>query len=97
MHERGFGILLIAFSLPLSVPLPYIPGVTTILAIPLCFLSGQMILAFDSPWLPKWITRLSIKKKHFKLYRNEVFPFAQKNRTPSKAPFIIFLLIKALK
>lgn len=62
MHERGFGILLIAFSLPLAVPLPYIPGVTTILAIPLCFLSGQMILAFDSPWLPKWITRLSIKR-----------------------------------
>jgi len=37
MHERGFGILLIAFSLPLAVPLPYIPGVTTILAIPLFF------------------------------------------------------------
>jgi hypothetical protein len=63
MHERGFGILLIAFSLPLAVPLPYIPGVTTIFAIPLFFLSVQMILGFDSPWLPKWLTRLSVKRR----------------------------------
>ncbi|MFP3027037.1 MAG: exopolysaccharide biosynthesis protein, partial [Wolbachia sp.] len=35
LHERGFGILIIIFSLPLSVPIPVPPGYTTILSIPL--------------------------------------------------------------
>ncbi|MDV6249581.1 MULTISPECIES: exopolysaccharide biosynthesis protein, partial [unclassified Wolbachia] len=34
LHERGFGILIIIFSLPLSVPIPVPPGYTTILSIP---------------------------------------------------------------
>ncbi|WP_146038200.1 MULTISPECIES: exopolysaccharide biosynthesis protein, partial [unclassified Wolbachia] len=32
LHERGFGILIIIFSLPLSVPIPVPPGYTTILS-----------------------------------------------------------------
>lgn len=29
LHERGFGILIIIFSLPLSVPIPVPPGYTS--------------------------------------------------------------------
>jgi hypothetical protein len=62
LHERGFGVLLILFALPVSIPIPYIPGVTTFFAVPLLFLSCQMLLGFEFPWLPKWLAKKSIKR-----------------------------------
>lgn len=62
LHERGFGILLIIFALPVSIPIPYIPGVTTFFALPLLFLSVQMLFGKEFPWLPKWIAKRSIKR-----------------------------------
>lgn len=59
LHERGFGILILIFALPLGfVP----PGFTIIASIPTIIFSIQMILALDSPWLPKWIEKKSIKR-----------------------------------
>ena len=53
LHERGFGVLLILFSLPLCIPIPKPPPVDTILGIPLFYLCLQMILSRDRPSLPK--------------------------------------------
>lgn len=53
LHERGFGVLLILFSLPLCIPVPKPPPVDTILGIPLFYLCLQMILGQDAPRLPK--------------------------------------------
>lgn len=55
LHERGFGVLLILFSLPLCIPIPKPPPIDTILGIPLFYLSLQMILGKDRPSLPKKI------------------------------------------
>ncbi|EAL59467.1 exopolysaccharide synthesis protein ExoD-related protein [Wolbachia endosymbiont of Drosophila ananassae] len=52
LHERGFGILIIIFSLPLSVPIPVPPGYTTILSIPLILFSLQLLFGFDSLGCP---------------------------------------------
>ena len=62
LHERGFGILMMFFSLPLSIPIPYIPGLTTILSLPLIIFSFQLILGMEYPWLPKWLLKKSIKR-----------------------------------
>ena len=53
LHERGFGVLLILFSLPLCIPVPKPPPVDTILGIPLFYLCLQMIQGRDVPKLPK--------------------------------------------
>lgn len=53
LHERGFGVLLILFSLPLCIPIPKPPPVDTVLGIPLFYLCLQMILGHDTPRLPK--------------------------------------------
>ncbi len=63
LHERGFGLLNVIFSIPLAVPIPYPPGLTTIFGLPLLFFSVQMILGFDSPWLPKSVGDRTIKKE----------------------------------
>lgn len=53
LHERGFGVLLILFSLPLCIPIPKPPPVDTILGIPLFYLCLQMIMGRDVPTLPQ--------------------------------------------
>ncbi|MGB1540405.1 MAG: exopolysaccharide biosynthesis protein, partial [Rickettsiales bacterium] len=37
-------------------------GVSTIFSIPLVFLSIQMLIGRESPWLPKWLRRKTIKR-----------------------------------
>jgi len=78
MHERGFGILLMIFALPVSVPVPYIPGVTTVFALPLLFLAVQMLLGFEFPWLPKWLTKISIKRSTLRFIIMKSSPFLKK-------------------
>ncbi|NBX65462.1 MAG: exopolysaccharide biosynthesis protein [Proteobacteria bacterium] len=55
LHERGFGVLLVLFSLPLCIPIPKPPPVDTILGLPLFYLCSQMIQGKDAPRLPKKI------------------------------------------
>jgi len=56
MHERGFGVLLIFFALPLCIPIPKPPPIDTILGIPLFYLCAQMIMGRDVPLLPHKVT-----------------------------------------
>lgn len=64
LNERGFALLMILFSFPMAIPLPYPPGFTTILGLPLLFFSIQMILGMDKPSLPNWIAKKNIQTSH---------------------------------
>lgn len=78
LHERGFGILVIIFSLPLSVPIPVPPGYTTILSIPLILFSLQLLFGFDSPWLPHWLERKSFQRSTLALVVEKTSPMLKK-------------------
>lgn len=62
MHQRGFGLLLMIFVLPNCVPIPIPPGGSTVFSVPLLFLTVQMLWAKDSPWLPKWLARKTLRR-----------------------------------
>jgi len=55
MHERGFGILIFLFALPMAIPLPVPPGINLLFSVPLLFLTFQQIYGARKPWLPKSI------------------------------------------
>ncbi|WP_353274284.1 exopolysaccharide biosynthesis protein [Wolbachia endosymbiont (group B) of Hofmannophila pseudospretella] len=78
LHERGFGILIIIFSLPLSVPIPVPPGYTTILSIPLILFSLQLLFGFDSPWIPNWLERKSFQRSTLALVVEKTSPILKK-------------------
>src|SRR5690606_30111620 len=61
-QERGFGLLMVIFSLPLSIPLPVPPGFTMLPSIPLIIFSLQMLMGMRSPWLPKWLGEKKMKR-----------------------------------
>lgn len=75
LHERGFGLLMLFFALPLAlVP----PGLTAIPAIPLIIFSIQMIKGMDSPWLPKWAAEKTIKRKTIAHLVEKAAPYLRK-------------------
>jgi hypothetical protein len=78
LHEVGFYLLMILFSFPLAFPIPYPPGFTTMVGIPLLFFSVQMLFGYDSPWLPKWIGSRSVKTTTMIKMVNKAIPYFQK-------------------
>jgi hypothetical protein len=66
------------FALPLSIPLPVPPGLTAIPAIPLLIFSIQMLRGMDSPWLPRWVGRKTIKRKTVALMVEKTAPHLKK-------------------
>jgi hypothetical protein len=52
LHERGFGVLIFLFALPMALPVPVPPGVNLIFSIPLLLLTFQQIFGAKTPWLP---------------------------------------------
>ena len=63
MHERGFGLLMVIFVLPNSLPIPFPPGVTSLFAVPMAFLAAQMMMGREAAWLPSWIERRKMKRE----------------------------------
>jgi hypothetical protein len=70
LQDRGFAILMFLFSFPMAIPLPYPPGFTTVLGMPLIFLSVQMLLGKSCPWMPKWLGNKQIKAAHIRVTIN---------------------------
>ena len=50
LHERAFGLFLLILALPCSIPFLY--GIPQVVALPLMFVSAQIMAGRTSPWLP---------------------------------------------
>lgn len=66
LSERGFAVLMILFAFPMAIPLPYPPGFTTILGLPLLIFSIQMIRGMAKPKLPIKIAAKTITTDHLR-------------------------------
>lgn len=60
LHERGFGVLIFLFALPMAIPIPVPPGVNILFATPLLFLTFQQIYGAKKPWLPEKIRKRNV-------------------------------------
>ncbi|MCR9274572.1 MULTISPECIES: exopolysaccharide biosynthesis protein [Mameliella] len=50
LHERAFGLFLLILALPCCIPFLY--GIPQVVALPLMFVSVQILLGRQVPWLP---------------------------------------------
>jgi hypothetical protein len=78
LHERGFGVVLLAFALPLSIPLPKPPGISTLFGIPLLVLTTQQALGRRTFWMPQFIRRRSIEKEKLDRLLDNTVPVVKK-------------------
>lgn len=63
LHERGFGVALALFALPMAIPLPKPPGLSTIFGIPMLLFSVQLALGRHVMWFPRFLNRKTLKKE----------------------------------
>mgnify|MGYP006429294465 CR=1 FL=1 len=62
-HERGFGVVLFVFALPMALPVPVPPGVNILLALPLLLLTAQQMMGRHTIWLPEKLKAKTIKTR----------------------------------
>ena len=61
LHERAFGLFLLFLALPCCIPFLY--GVPQIVALPMMFVSVQILFGRRSPWLPEKLGARTITKE----------------------------------
>lgn len=62
MGDRAFGALLLCFAIPNLLP---IPGVSTVMAVPLLYVAIQLVCGKENCRLPKSVTRRTLRWKYF--------------------------------
>jgi hypothetical protein len=77
LGKRGFGLLLLIFTLPNTLPLP-IPVISAITSLPLIFLAAQMCLGRESVWFPRWLAQRAIAGERFKQFLESALPWLMK-------------------
>lgn len=73
-QENGLLLIMIFFSLPIAIPLPYPPGFTTFMGLPLMALSLQMLFGYRQVRLPKIINNYEVKNSLLIMLSNKVLP-----------------------
>ena len=86
-HENGILLAMIFFALPVAVPLPYPPGFTTIMGIPLMVLSFQMIIGSDKVCLPEKINNYEISNTTLKMISDKIVPIIKSVEKYTKPRF----------
>jgi hypothetical protein len=61
LRERAFGLFLLVLALPCCIPFLY--GIPQIVALPLLFVSGQIMLGRRLPWLPARLGARTVTKE----------------------------------
>lgn len=77
LGDRGFGLMLLLFSLPNTIPLP-IPGVSTLTSLPLIFFSAQLCLGKERIWLPNWLADRQIPMSSLRPLIHKSLPWLMK-------------------
>lgn len=76
LHERAFGLLLLVLALPCCIPFLY--GIPQIVALPLMFVSAQILLGRTSPWLPAKLGAREVSKDGLKGLADRAEPWLKR-------------------
>lgn len=59
LHDQAFGLFLLILALPCCIPFLY--GVPQVVALPLMFVSAQILFGRQTPWLPERLSAREVK------------------------------------
>ncbi len=88
LGDRSFAALVILFSAMNLLPLPI--GATLFFGPPLVLVSMQMVLGYDTPWLPRWLTEKTIARDRFRTASARIIPLFRRMERyvqPRRWPF----------
>lgn len=82
MEERAFGLFLLILALPCCIPFLY--GVPQVVALPLMFISAQVLLGRKSPWLPERLGNRTVTTEGLKNLGSRAGPWLRRIEAVSR-------------
>ncbi|MEX0371810.1 MAG: exopolysaccharide biosynthesis protein [Tateyamaria sp.] len=82
LHERAFGLFLLVLALPCCIPFLY--GIPQIVALPLMFVSAQILLGRRVPWLPTKLGTRTISAEGLNTLAQRSAPWLKRIEAVSK-------------
>lgn len=82
MEERAFGLFLLILALPCCIPFLY--GVPQVVALPLMFISAQVLLGRKSPWLPERLSNRTVTTDGLKNLGSRAGPWLRRIEAVSR-------------
>lgn len=86
--RRAFGALLFVLAIPNLLPLP--PGSSTILGAPLMLISPQMVIGFQTLWLPRFIDDRQMSRAELARAFGKLLPWLERIEQVSR-PRLVFM------
>jgi len=77
LGERSFALAILIFSLPNSLPVPGIPGFSTITGLPILFIALQLVAGKHKIWLPKSVSEKTFSNAFLKKVVTKAMPVVQ--------------------
>lgn len=78
LGHRSFGFILLIFAMPNSIPIMGIPGVSTVIGIPMLLVAVQMALGYQRVYLPSWVADRSVATASFQSFIVKAAPWLQR-------------------
>lgn len=75
LGDRSFGLAILVFALPNSLPIPGIPGFSTITGVPIILFGLQMLMGRRSVWLPRKAAQARFSGETMAKVLNKALPF----------------------
>lgn len=82
LHERAFGLFLLVLALPCCIPFLY--GIPQIVALPLMFISAQILMGRDAPWLPEKLGARTVTKESLRSLAERAGPWLRRIEAVSR-------------
>ncbi|MEJ6388445.1 exopolysaccharide biosynthesis protein [Gymnodinialimonas ulvae] len=93
LHERAFGLFLLVLALPCCIPFLY--GVPQVVALPLMFISAQILIGRSAPWLPARLGNRTVSSESLANLASRAGPWLRRIEAISK-PRLVALTRKPL-
>lgn len=65
LGRRSFGLILFVLAIPNVLPFVAIPGVSSVIGVPIVLIAFQMMMGYQYIWLPKWVANSSMSSQNF--------------------------------
>jgi len=78
LGDRGFGLLMLVFALPMATPMSAIPGISTVFGLPLIVLTVQLAIGLHRPRFPDFLLNRSIAAADFAAVSKKIIPWIER-------------------
>lgn len=82
LHETAFGLFLLILALPCCIPFLY--GIPQVVALPLMFVSAQILLGRSVPWLPARLSARTVTREGLQNLAERAGPWLRRIETVSR-------------